>query len=338
VLVDATSRTPAYCGVHDLRTLPIPGVAAGRRRLNADGPTPWRRPHARGVLTTFGALGALLWALRRWLGRGPGGPRHSRGDAQRLLGHERLAMVAHELRTPVGAIRHAAVALEHAAAVPPDVQAACAIIRRQTEQIGRLVDDLLVPSGARGEALGLGLEPLDVGVVVRETVDALRGVVEERGHELRVAVPSAPLIVRGDADRLGQVVTNLVWNAAKFTPAGGHIAVTLAREGDEALIRVHDNGIGIAPGMASRIFRLFTRAAPPGDHGRGIGLSLVELIIARHGGRVTVHSEGPGRGSEFVVRLPLPATPARAEASGGGRRAPGVTCSFPRRSAAAGSV
>jgi signal transduction histidine kinase len=99
-------------------------------------------------------------------------------------------------------------------------------------------------------------------------------------------------------------VTNLVWNAAKFTPAGGHVRVMLAQEGDEAEIRVRDNGIGIAPAMRDRIFRLFARAAPPGDTGRGIGLTVVELIIARHGGRITVHSDGPGCGSEFVVRLP----------------------------------
>ena len=216
-------------------------------------------------------------------------------------------MVAHELRTPVGAIRHAAVALEAAADTRPQVRAACAIIRRQTERVGRLVDDLLVPSGARVEALGLGREPLDLGAVVSETVEAVRGLVEERGHKLLLALPSAPLVVHGDADRLGQVVSNLVWNAAKFTPAGGRVGVTLAREGEEAVVRVRDNGIGIAPAMQQRIFRLFTRAAPPGDSGRGIGLSLVELIVARHGGRVSVHSDGPGRGSEFVVRLPMAA-------------------------------
>jgi signal transduction histidine kinase len=250
-------------------------------------------------------LGTLVWTVRRWpRAGGPSPARRHRGDAQRLLGDERLAMVAHELRTPLGAIRHAALALEAAGDARPQVRAACAIIRRQSERVGRLVEDLLVPSGPSAGTLGLGLDPLDLAAVLTETVEALRGVVEERGHRLCVTVPPGPLVVRGDADRLAQVVTNLLWNAAKFTPAGGHVGVTLAREGDEAVIRVRDSGIGIAPAMQDRIFRLFTRVAPAADIGRGIGLSIVELIVARHGGRVTVHSDGPGRGSEFVVRLP----------------------------------
>jgi signal transduction histidine kinase len=273
--------------------------------------TPARRPYAGRLITAFGMLSTLVWAVRRWpRRRGPSPERRRRGDAQRLLGNDRLAMVAHELRTPVGAIRHAALALEAAGDARPQVRAACAIIRRQSERVGRLVDDLLLPPGARAETLGLGLEPLDLAAVLTETVEALRGLVEERGHQLQLTVPPGSLVIRGDADRLAQVVTNLVWNAAKFTPAGGHVGVTLAREGDEAVVCVRDSGIGIAPAMQDRIFRLFTRAAPSADVGRGIGLSVVELIIARHGGRVTVHSDGPGRGSEFVVRLPGPVSAA----------------------------
>jgi signal transduction histidine kinase len=264
-----------------------------------------RRPRARRLAAAFGVVGILAGAVRYGLRpRGSRTERHRRGDAQRLLGDERLAMVAHELRTPLGAIRHAAVTLEAAGDPRPHVRAACAIIRRQIDQAGRLVDDLLVPSGSRAGRLGLGLEPLDLAALLTETVEALRGPVEERGHQLTLARPTGPLVIRGDADRLAQVVTNLVWNAAKFTPAGGHVRVMLAQEGDEAEIRVRDNGIGIAPAMRDRIFRLFARAAPPGDTGRGIGLTVVELIIARHGGRITVHSDGPGCGSEFVVRLP----------------------------------
>jgi signal transduction histidine kinase len=265
------------------------------------------------VLSAFGVLAGVAWAVRRWSGprRATGVERHRRSDARRLLGDERLAMVAHELRTPLGAIRHAAVALEAAGDASPEVRAACGIIRRQIEQAGRLVDDLLVPAGPQAAGLGLGLAPLDLAILLADTVQAMRGPVAERGHELTLTLPSGPLVVRGDADRLAQVVTNLVWNAAKFTPAGGHVEVALIREGGEAVIRVRDDGIGIAPAMRDRIFRLFTRAAPPGDAGRGIGLTVVELIVARHGGRITVHSEGPGCGSEFIVRLP-----GAAEASG----------------------
>jgi signal transduction histidine kinase len=225
-------------------------------------------------------------------------------------------MVAHELRTPLGAIRYAVVLLE-ATGDARQVRAACEVIRRQVDQAGRLVDDLLVPCSSPETRLGVRLEPLDLVVVLRDTVEALRGPVEERGHQLTLVLPSAPLVTRGDADRLAQVVTNLVWNAAKFTPAGGHVMVTVAPEGDEAVIRVRDNGIGIAPAMRGRIFRLFARAAPPGDSGRGIGLTVVELILARHGGHITAHSGGPGCGSEFVVRLPaVAATTAVAQERG----------------------
>lgn len=263
-----------------------------------------RRAHPLGLLTAFGVLGMLAWAMPPLIRRQGPAARRSRADARSLLAHERLAIVAHELRTPLGAVRHAVRTLESAGDQRPDVQAACAIIRRQIERSIRLVDDLLLPPGPLGSALGLGLEPVDLAAVVAESMDALRGLVEERGHRLTLTLPPEPVVVRGDAGRLAQVVSNLVWNAAKFTPAGGHIAVTLACEAGEAVLRVRDDGIGIAPGMRHRIFRLFTRAAPAGDAGRGIGLSVVELIVARHGGRVTVHSDGPGLGSEFVVRLP----------------------------------
>jgi signal transduction histidine kinase len=276
------------------------------------------------VLGAVGALGTLAWAARRWL-RPPGwapGRRRS-ADARRLLGDERLAMVAHELRTPFGAIRHALAALEAADDPPPQMRAACAIIRRQAEQVAHLLDDLLLPSGMRSEALALRLAPIDLGAVVTEAVEGLRGMVEERGHRLTLALASAPLMVRGDSSRLAQVLTNLVWNAAKFTPAGGHVCITLAREGREAVIRVEDDGIGIAPALQDRIFRLFARAAPAGDSGRGIGLSLVELIVVRHGGRVSVHSDGPGCGSEFVVRLPAAEAPPSGVAHGAGAAPPG---------------
>jgi signal transduction histidine kinase len=276
------------------------------------------RPRAGRLLTAFGVLAGVGWAVRQWGRPRRGVERHRRSDRQRLLGNERLAMVAHELRTPLSAIRHAAVALEGAGDARPEVRAACSIIRRQIEQAGRLVEDLLVRAGPEETRLGLGQEPLDLAVVLVEAVEALRGPVEERGHELSLTLPAGSLLIQGDADRLAQVVTNLVWNAAKFTPAGGHVGVTLTREAEEAVIRVRDDGIGIAPAMRDRIFRLFTRAAPPGDTGRGIGLTVVELIVARHGGRITVHSEGPGCGSEFIVRLPGAAEASRRTGEGQG--------------------
>lgn len=279
------------------------------------------RPRARRLLIAAGALGIVVGAVRCWPRlRGSSAERRRRGDAERLLGNERLAMVAHELRTPLGAIRHAAATLDAAGDSGPHVRAASAIILRQIERLGRLVDDLLVPASGGGGGPEPRFAPVDLVTVLTETVEALRGLVEERGLQLVLGSPAGPLVLRGDRDGLAQIVTNLVWNAAKFTPAGGRISVTLAREGDEAVVRVRDNGIGIAPAMRGRIFRLFTRAAAPGDHGRGIGLTIVELITLRHGGRVSVHSDGPGCGSEFEVRLP------RAAGGTGG----GTTGALPR--------
>jgi signal transduction histidine kinase len=145
---------------------------------------------------------------------------------------------------------------------------------------------------------------VDLAAVVSEVAESLRGLVEERGHQLTLARPAGALLVRGDRQRLTQVVTNLVWNSAKFTPAGGHVDLLLTRDDDHVMLRVRDDGIGIAPEKTDRIFRLFEHAGAPDDHGLGIGLSLVQLIVALHGGEITVHSEGSGCGSEFTVRLP----------------------------------
>ena len=270
---------------------------------------PRRLPNAGRTLGAIGALGVLAWTIRRSRRvRDDSNGRRRRAEVGRLLGSDRLAMVAHELRTPFGAIRHAATWLEANGDMRAEAKAACAIIRRQAEQVGRLLDDLLAPAGP--ETLTLAHLPVDLGIVVTEAVEGLRGIVEERGHHLTLPGTPARVVVLGDASRLAQVVTNLVWNAAKFTPAGGHVQVSVGREEDHVVLRVQDDGIGIAPALTDRIFQLFAHAGPPGDHGPGIGLTLVRLIVARHGGDVSVHSDGPGRGSEFVVRLPAADTGA----------------------------
>jgi signal transduction histidine kinase len=256
-------------------------------------------PNAR-VLGAVGALATLAWVIRR--ARSERAEWRRGAEARRLLGSDRLAMVAHELRTPLGAIGHAATLVETAGDSHPRLRAACSIIRRQAEQVRHLLDDLFVPAGSNG--LALDHAPLDLVAVVTESVEGLRGLVEERGHRLTLTRPGGPLLVRGDGRRLAQVVTNLVWNAAKYTPAGGHVEVTVALEDDHAVLRVRDDGIGISPALTERIFRLFEQAGPPRADGQGIGLSLARLIVVRHGGEISAHSEGPGQGSEFIVRLP----------------------------------
>jgi two-component system, sensor histidine kinase len=145
-------------------------------------------------------------------------------------------------------------------------------------------------------------------VIVEQAVETARPLIDERGHELTVTLPDCPVMLRGDKTRLAQILANLLHNAAKYTEEGGSIALTVTLEGSEVAISIKDNGPGIAPEDASRLFELFARGVGrPGrtSMGLGIGLALVERLAKMHGGRVAVQSDGIGRGSEFVVRLPV---------------------------------
>ena len=226
-----------------------------------------------------------------------------------------LAVLAHELRAPLGAIAHTTARLgAHAAA--PDVKDACDLIHRQVRQISALLNDVIdgwrIADGrpdADGPAATL---PLDLRDVVRDGADTVATLVEARSHTLRLTLPERPVMVNGNRLKLVQVVINLMTNAAKFTPSPGAIDVMLAHEGRHAVLRVRDTGPGIPASMRERIFRPFVRLDPGAadvPSGLGLGLALVRKTVATHRGVVTVRSEGPGRGSEFVVRLPLVGRP-----------------------------
>jgi CheY-like chemotaxis protein len=193
------------------------------------------------------------------------------------------------------------------------------------------MDDLLDVSRVRTGRIELKREPLDASTAVRRALDAVHQLIEERGHELSISYGPGPLRVDADPTRLEQIIVNLLTNAAKYTEKGGHIWVDTARDGGEVLIKVRDNGHGMSPDVLPHIFEPFTQAERTLDRsqgGLGIGLTLVRNLVELHGGRVTAQSEGPDRGSEFVVRLPAPpqgtdepeAPRAKQSADAGGMR------------------
>ncbi len=241
--------------------------------------------------------------------------------------NEFLAMLAHELRNPLAPIRNA-VSLMHSRHIEdPTVQWSRDVIERQTAHLGRLVDDLLDVSRITSGRLTLQRERLDLAVVFERAVEASCPLVEERHHTLEVRVPEKPIWVEGDLIRLSQVVLNLLNNAAKYTPERGRIWLSANLEQGLAVIRVRDSGVGIHPDLRSKIFDLFmqgTRTLDRSEGGLGIGLTLVERLVALHGGSVEANSEGHNKGSEFVVRLPAVAAP-RSDASGAAPGAGPVT-------------
>jgi PAS domain S-box-containing protein len=225
---------------------------------------------------------------------------------------EFLAMLAHELRNPIAPIRYAAERLRGARATPERLEWARNVIDRQVDQLTRLVDDLLDISRITRGKVSLNLEPLEVDAILARAVDAVRPQIEARQQDLKLTRPGERLRVQGDPTRLAQAISNLLNNAAKFTPERGQIAIAVETETDAEArrwvrIAVTDDGIGIAPGALPEMFNLFAQAEKTGGShgGLGIGLTLVRSFVEMHGGTVTGSSEGPGRGSTFVVRLPL---------------------------------
>ncbi|HVE48474.1 MAG TPA: PAS domain S-box protein [Casimicrobiaceae bacterium] len=248
--------------------------------------------------------------------------RETRDQAQALSDlHRRkdefLAMLGHELRNPLAPIANAVHILRLQKSDDPLQQQARAIIDRQVAQLTRLVDDLLEVSRITTGRIYLRQEPVALNGVVESACETVRPLIEQRQHALEVSVPPEQIWVSGDAARLEQVVVNLLTNAAKYTPDEGRLGVSLEQEGDEAVLRVRDNGIGIASDLLPRVFELFTQAERSLDRsqgGLGIGLALVQRLVEMHGGRVEVDS-ALGQGSQFVVWLPLTRTAAVPERS-----------------------
>jgi PAS domain S-box-containing protein len=219
---------------------------------------------------------------------------------------EFLAVLAHELRTPLAAVQ-AALESDRDDATADERLWARGVIARQTQQLSRLIEDLLDVSRISHGKIRLKLEVVDVARTIHAAAEAVRPIVNERRHELSIAVPTQPLFVDADPVRLQQIVVNLLTNAAKYTDEGGHIWLNAALEGDEVVIAVRDNGVGIPPEMLARLFEPYLQiesSLAQARGGMGLGLPLVWELVRLHGGTITARSDGAGCGTEFLVRLP----------------------------------
>ena len=235
---------------------------------------------------------------------------------------EFLAMLAHELRNPLAPIRNAVEILRFGGPTEPRLESARQMIDRQVTHMARLIDDLLDVSRLTRGKIVLRKERLELADVVAQAIETVRPLIDEKGHVLEVSLPAESVAVEGDAARLMQVLANLLANAAKFTTPGGPIRLSVARSDGEAVIRVKDEGAGIAAELLPRVFDLFVQESMSLDRrqgGLGIGLTLVRTLVELHGGRVAAQSRGTGQGSEFIVHLPAlgdarrDALPLRAE-------------------------
>ncbi len=244
-----------------------------------------------------------------------------------------LATLAHELRNPLAPIANGLSIIQR---VPGDrvrVEQVSAMIGRQVRQLTRLVDDLLDVSRIATGKMEIKPEVSSLVSILGAAVEMSRPHIEAAHHQLLLAFTNEPTLVRADPARLAQVFTNLLNNAAKYTPRGGRIEVAVEALPEELVVRVRDNGAGIEPQMLRQVFGLFTQIPQAGGRrsgGLGIGLSLVDGLVRLHGGRVEAHSAGLGRGSEFIVHLPRVAHTAANEPAGQGPH-PGETGHAPRR-------
>jgi len=232
---------------------------------------------------------------------------------------EFLAMLAHELRNPLSPlVTSIEILRRRASGSDGDTDRLLGIMRRQTSHLSRLVDDLLDISRVTRGKIELRPETLGLWEVVNNAVEVNRALMEAKGHELLLKPPAATIKVHGDPVRLTQVVSNLLHNAAKYTPPNGRIEVEAGSDSREAFVRITDNGIGIAREMIDSIFDLFAQAPSAPEQslgGLGIGLTLVRSLAEMHGGRVSVHSAGLGKGSSFCLRLPVGPGAQRADIS-----------------------
>jgi PAS domain S-box-containing protein len=232
---------------------------------------------------------------------------------------EFLATLAHELRNPLAPLRNAVELLRRSGANPGLIEQARGVMGRQLDQMVRIVDDLLDVSRISQGKVQLRKERVELEVVVRSAVEGARPFIDAQGHQLTITLPPEAVWFDGDPTRLAQVISNLLNNAAKYTEKGGHIWLTAERRGSEAVLSVRDTGIGIAAEHLPQLFEMFSQIIPALERsqgGLGIGLSLVRGLVELHGGRVQARSDGIGRGSEFIVRLPVVDVPIRQQPEG----------------------
>lgn len=275
----------------------------------------WHAPSAgyRHCETSAVAIRNPDGTIREWIGTLV--DEHERESAQQDLREadrrkdEFLAMLCHELRNPLAPILTAVQVLDRTG--PGHEKQASkyrAVIARQVQHMKRLLDDLLDVARVSQGKIELRRETLELGALLRQAVEVSRPRIAEKRHELSMKLPPGPLPLDADPTRLVQVFANLLNNAAKYTDAGGHIALQVTTEDGEAVVTVRDDGVGMRPELVTRAFDLFvqeTRSLDRSQGGLGIGLTMVRILVKMHGGSVRAFSDGPGRGSTFVVRLPL---------------------------------
>ena len=235
---------------------------------------------------------------------------------------EFLATLAHELRNPLAPLRNGLEIIRLASGNLAALEPVRRMMERQLHHMVRLVDDLIDVSRISRGKVELRRHRMDVTLALTSAIETSRPLIEQAGHELSVTTPGAPLMVDADATRLGQVFSNLLNNAAKFTPPGGRIQLTAERHDTKAVVRVQDNGAGIPAEMLGKVFDLFTQVGRSEERtqgGLGIGLAIARRMVEMHGGCIEAQSDGPGRGSTFEVRLPL----AQPQPSRRAKSAPG---------------
>ena len=223
---------------------------------------------------------------------------------------EFLATLAHELRNPLAPVRNAVQILRLKGPPSLEVQWAREVIDRQVQQMTRLIDDLMDVSRITRDKIELRKENVELGAILQSAVETSRPLIDASGHAMVVSLPTQPIYLNADSTRMAQVFSNLLNNAAKYSEKSGRIDLSVKSDGDEVVVFIRDQGIGIPPEMLPRIFDLFTqvdRSLERAHGGLGIGLTLVRRLIEMHGGTITAQSDGSGRGSTFIVRLPIAA-------------------------------
>ena len=224
---------------------------------------------------------------------------------------EFLATLAHELRNPLAPIRNSLHILRMSSGNDATAERVCEMMDRQVNHMVRLVDDLMEVSRITRGLIELRKEETDLATILRSAVETSKPLMLAADHHLAITIPQEPIQLYGDAVRLSQVFANLLNNAAKYTNSNGQIWLNARREGNEVVVSVRDNGIGISAPILPKVFDMFMqadRSLERSQGGLGIGLTLVKRLTEMHGGTISAHSEGTGQGSEFTVRLPLAAT------------------------------
>jgi two-component system, sensor histidine kinase len=312
VMVASLAVTALFSGwLQSAITMPILEVARVAREVMSQ-----RDYSLRARKTTDDEIGQLVDSFNAMLAESGRRAQELRDADQRK--DEFLATLAHELRNPLAPLRNALEILRVKDLDPASAEKARQMMQRQLAQMVRLVDDLLDVSRITTGKLAVRKEPLELQAAIHDAIETVRPLVELRRHTLDLSLPSEPVVVQGDRTRLAQVFSNLLNNAAKYTEPGGRLWLSLATEGQEAVVRVRDSGIGLDAGSLTSIFDMFVqvdRSLERTHAGLGVGLTLAKRLVALHGGSIAASSAGKGLGTELEVRLPLGAGHVGREAA-----------------------